>query len=349
MSDRIEAYLGELARAGYGLDSAVVHDILADAEDHLRNAVRDGMSVEAAIEAFGRPEDVVRGYVQAESRGRVVPPPVEAPASPRLQAATAFAGSGAGVATAPPPLEAPVPRGPTVIELPPARKPWLARLPLIGIWFDCHAWGSLLFFILGIAPAIVYFTVLVTGISVGVGSVPIVVGLPLLVLMLGMARAMALFHGQLIEKMTGVRMPRRYAAPPVRPENSFWRRIKLWLTDGRSWLSAALLVGNLPVAAFLFGLFLSLAVVAIVTVAWPIAQMCGASSLVSVGTNQSVDFLFWRLTPDAAGNVRIPDDAAVLALGAGIVMVTLTLYLARAVGWLYAQAAKAIQVTRLPA
>jgi hypothetical protein len=221
----------------------------------------------------------------------------------------------------------------------------LACIPIVGIWFDCHAWGSLLFFILGIAPALVYFTVLVTGITLGLGFVPIVVGLPILVLVLGIARAMALFHGQLIERMTGVRMPRRYAARSAAAGTSLMRRVVLWLTDGRSWLSAAFLVGNLPVAMFLFSLFISLAAFGVAALAVPVASLFSHTTI-RWSSDVELNYFFWHLTPDATGYIHFPPDAVWFGIVVGLTVATLTLYLARAIGWLYAQAAKAIQVTR---
>ncbi len=314
--DAIRVYLRRLSAAAFGMDTALVHDMLADAEEHLRNAVRDGVTPEAAVEAFGNAEDVVRAYQQTDATEKAQK------VTPVGRDLDWSEGMGGG------------------------RVSKLAAIPLVGIWFDRRAWGSLLFCILGLIPALFYFVVLVTGISMGLGMSVTLVGLPLLVLMLGAARAMSLFHGQLIEWLTGVRMPRRYAPPPARAENSFWRRIKLWLTDGRSWLSAAFLVGNLPVAVLLFALFVSLGSLAASTLAVAFAGIFSPLH-VNIDSTMEVNLWFWRLVPDANGRLIIPVAAGLWSLAVGLAVATLTLHLARCSGWLYAQAAKAIQVTRL--
>ncbi len=217
-----------------------------------------------------------------------------------------------------------------------------SRWPVVGVWFDRYAWGALLFFLLGIIPATVYFTFAVTGLSLVIGTLPLILGLPLLVLVLGMARGLCLAEGAIVQAMLGIRMPRRMQ--PLGTKGGFWQRIWLWLKDVRSWLSLAFLIGNFPVAAFLFSVFVTLVSAALSLIALPVMQWVWGT--VSFG-NGHVRILGWHLRPDpVTGNTVMPAGLVVLLLVLGPVLLTGTLWLAKGTGWIYGQVVKAIQVTR---
>ena len=62
--------------------------------------------------------------------------------------------------------------------------------------------------ILSLATGIAYFTIVVTGLSTAAGLLVLVIGIPFLLLVLGVVRALALFEGRLVEVLLGTRMPR---------------------------------------------------------------------------------------------------------------------------------------------
>ncbi len=63
--DLIAEYLMQLERELVGVDTAVAHDALVDAEAHLRAAIAAGKTPAAAIEEFGRAADFARAYAPA--------------------------------------------------------------------------------------------------------------------------------------------------------------------------------------------------------------------------------------------------------------------------------------------
>jgi hypothetical protein len=313
----ISRYLSQLAVAAAGMDPALVNDMLADAEQHLWNAVGEGVPVEKAVAEFGEARDVVSAYIAADAarnKGRRVRPETV----PLAQIA-----GGQVVTTLPPPVRS---------------TNAFAQLPVIGVWADRYAWGSLVLFLLGFAIATVYFTIVVSWGSVALGTMVLIIGFPLLVGLLGFCRVVTLGHGWMIEQMTGVRMPRRTAPVAGTGMASFWGRIKLWLRDARSWLSVAYLLGNYPVAAALFGVFVGLFSASVTLMFAPIVQAFMPDEWFEHGSG-------FHFGPWWHGG-RLPPGFGILSVLLGVALFTGTLWLAKGCGWLYAQVAKAIQVTR---
>jgi hypothetical protein len=310
----ISRYLSQLAVAAAGQDPALVNDILADAEQHLWNAVSDGVPAEQAVMEFGDPKDVVAGYLVTDRRGRPAVAPVS---NADVPLATISGGQ--------------------IVTSFKKRCNTFASLPILGIWADRYAWGSIVLFIFGIAPAVACFCIVLVWGIVSLPTMALVIGFPLLVGLLGFSRVAALAYGWVIEMLTGVRMPRRTA--PVAGEGmaSFWGRIKLWLSDGRSWLSAAFLLGNLPVAILMFVVFFALVIASKALLFGPLAEIFMPDEWFENGNG-------FQFGPWHGG--RMPFVAAVITMAIGFAMFTGTLWLAKGCGWLYAQAAKAIQVSR---
>src|SRR2546421_11842438 len=87
----------------------------------------------------------------------------------------------------------------------------------------------------GMPIAIAVFTMLVTGFSLGAGMLVTVLGLPILVATMFIARGFADIERLRLRLVFGAPMPRpRYKRPPDRA--GFWRRMFGPLTDGQSWL-----------------------------------------------------------------------------------------------------------------
>ena len=321
-ADPIAEYLSHLQRELAAVDPAVAHDALIDAESHLRAAVAAGQSPAAAVEAFGPASDFARAYSAA-------------PAVPTSAAVGAIGARSSRV-----PETGPRPTG-------------LAGIPVIGIWFMPRAWASLVYFL---APCFVialatFVWVVVVG-SVALGTLPMIVGIPLAVFLLGSVRAIGLAEGKVVEFFLGVRMPHRVQPVQVLTpmgavaEVGFWRRIGCWLRDVRSWLSLAWAFGNFFVATGLFSLFVTLGALSLVMVGVPLAQAGGFTAIRVDGDLAEVQFLWERVTPDADGLVRISAFTSVLSVVLGMAVATGTLWLARGAGWVYGQVVKAIQVAR---
>ena len=80
MVNNIDQYLESLKKALDGCDSATIQDALADAEEHLSNAIEQGLEesdkviesdiLSKVIEKYGSPEEVANAYRYIEGRIR---------------------------------------------------------------------------------------------------------------------------------------------------------------------------------------------------------------------------------------------------------------------------------------
>lgn len=327
-ADPVAEYLSQLQRELIGVDAAVAHDALVDAEAHLRAAIAAGKSPAAAIEAFGPAADFARAYAGAPA--------------PDHHATTEVAGSTHPAAS--------VASGPDASS---GALAALSRIPLVGVWFHPRAWSSLFYFL---APcfliSLATFVWVVCVGSLALGTLPILIGLPLAVFLLGSVRVIALAEGKVVEFLLGVRMPHRVQPVQVLTpiggvaEVGFWQRIGCWLTDVRSWLSLAWALGNFFVATGLFCIFVVLGALVLAMVGVPLAQSAGMTAMHVDGDVGEIQFLWERVTPDADGHVRISAVTSVLSIVLGMALATATLWLALGAGWVYAQVVKAIQVAR---
>lgn len=212
----IEEYLQALRAALAGADPAVVQDALYDAEEHLRAeaAGNPGKSEAELLEhiapTYGSPEEVAAAYRATEAR---------------VEAA----------------LQPPAPRRPESPNL-------VARF--FAVYSDPRAYVSLFFMVLSLVTGIFYFTFAVTGLSLSLGLAILIIGLPMFLGFVGIARVISLGEGRLLEAVTGERMPRRPVHPGA-PEK-FIARIAGMLKDARTWTTILYLILMLPLGIIYF-------------------------------------------------------------------------------------------------
>jgi len=348
--DLVRTYLLQLELALESCDPALRHDALIDAEEHLRASVAAGTSPAQAIAEYGSPKEIAAAYRSIPTSGGSLRSSIStlAPSADSRSEPTAGAvHGGASVSSAASAAAVHPDRGA-------ASSRWqrMRRIPLLGIWFHPIAWRSLVYFgIIGFPLALAYFVWVVTVGTIALGMLPILIGLPLLVFLLGSARALSLFEGKVVELFLGVRMPRR-TQPVVgvgegATQVGFWSRILCWLRDIRSWLSLGYLVGNFPVSLAAFTVTLTFSLVGLVFVALPILDLFGLPiGVAEMDDSARIHFLFMEVKPDADGKLWLPTGAALPSFLLGFCVLTATLWLARGMGWVYAHVVQAIQVAR---
>jgi hypothetical protein len=349
--DPVRAYLLQLELTLENCDPALRHDALIDAEEHLRASIAAGTSPAQAIAEFGSPEEIAAAYRSVPTKGgslRSSISSLDSSVESRAASTASAVDGGANVSSAASAAAVHSDSGAA-----PSRWQRMRRIPLLGIWFHPIAWRSLVYFgVVGFPLALAYFVWTVTVGSVALGLMPILIGLPMLVFLLGSARALSLFEGKVVEFFLGVRMPRR--TQPVAgvvvdgvTEVRFWHRIWCWLRDIRSWLSLAYLVGNFPVSVAAFVVTFTLSVFGVVLVALPILDLFGLPiGVAEMDDSTRIQFLFTEVKPDADGKLWLPSGAAVPSFLIGFGVLTATLWLARGMGWVYAHVVQAIQVAR---
>jgi uncharacterized membrane protein len=296
----IDDYLTALRAALAGEDPALVQDALYDAEEYLRAEVAanpgtpEAAVLERVASTYGRPEEIAAAYRDTEVR---VTRALQPPVS-RRQAS------------------------PDALER------------FLSVYSDPRAYMSLFFMFLSLVTGIVYFTFAVTGLSLSLGLAILIIGLPLFIAFVGIARVISLGEGRLLEAVSGERMPRRPVHPG--PRGGLWERILAMLQDGRTWTTLAYLVLMLPVGIIYFvgattGLSIGVSLLLVPVVG--IAQRWGW--YVSRNTRPLVFTPAWLDTP----------VGWVFCAVVGVVVLTTLLHVARIVVGLHARAAKALLVT----
>ncbi len=309
----IPQYLAQLRAALEGADPAMVQDALYDAEEYLRSelAAQPGRS-EAEVLAdvagsYGAPEEVAEIYRETEvTVNRALRSP-RADTAPVLRAAA----EASGVAPAAP---SPVP----------VQRSLLARF--FGVVVDPHTYGALFYMLLSLATGIFFFTWVVTGLSLSLGLLVLIIGVPITVLFFGSVRGLALLEGRLVEALLGERMPRR---PRYTDRSRTWlQRIGDMFTDGRTWLTLLYFVLMLPLGIVYFTIAVTLLSVSLAFIWSPVAALFDTTvpSIYIDGTNV------------------LPMAATPLLALAGALLLLLTMHLARGIGKLHGLLAKQLLV-----
>jgi uncharacterized membrane protein len=210
---------------------------------------------------------------------------------------------------------------------PPAPRPRTTTLGrFFGVYADPRAYLSLLYMLLAMVTGIVYFTFAVTGLSLSVGLAILIIGVPFFLLFVGATRFVALAEGRLVETMLGTRMPRR----PVYPDRDtpLPKRIGEMLKDPRTWGTLVYFVLMLPLGIFYFTFVLVGVIVSIAMFVAPIVVLLYDAGLVQID-----------------GTVQAPHPALMPLISImGLLLLTVTMHLARGIGYLHGQLAKTLLV-----
>ena len=215
---------------------------------------------------------------------------------------------------------------------PPPRKSIFGRF--FGVAAEPRAYAALFYMLLSLATGIFYFTWVVTGASLSAGLAVLIIGIPFVILFLGSVRVLSLVEGRLVEVMLGERMPRR---PLYSGRGKPWlERIKDMFVDPRTWGTLLYMLLMLPLGIVYFTLAVTLLSVSIGIVAAPLLVWFG-----ELTTNTQLDG-WWLLNID--GTTSLHGWELPFALVAGVLLLFVTLHIARGVGHLHGQLAKQLLV-----
>ncbi|QNR96377.1 sensor domain-containing protein [Stenotrophomonas sp. 169] len=320
----IPDYLVQLRAALRGADPAMVQDALYDAEEYLRSelAAQPGRSEAEVIAdvagSYGAPDEVADIYRETEitvSRALRTP---STPLGTRVVAAQVAPSVTPAASITPP-------NGRDGDPSPPPSRSLAARF--FGVVVDPHTYGALLYMLLSLATGTFFFTWVVTGLSLSVGLLILIIGIPVAVLFFGSVRGLALLEGRLVEALLGERMPRR---PRYSDRSRSWlQRIGDMFTDGRTWLTLLYFVLMLPLGIVYFTVATTLLAVSLAFIWSPVAALVPGDY--SGLTIQGLPLL--------EGAWATPVLAVV-----GVLLLFATLHLARGVGRLHGTLAKHLLV-----
>lgn len=215
---------------------------------------------------------------------------------------------------------------------PPRRKSLLGRF--FGVAAEPHTYAALFYMLLSLATGIFYFTWVVFGISFSAGVSVLIIGIPILILYFGSVRVLSLVEGRLVEVMLGERMPRR----PLYSGRGkpLIERIKELFLDPRTWSTQLYFLMMLPLGISYFTVTVTLLAMSIAFIAMPFLVWFG-----EVSTDLQLSD-WWFL--DDAGRTSLQGWELPLLLVAGVLLLFVTLHIARGVGHLHGQLAKHLLV-----
>jgi uncharacterized membrane protein len=214
------------------------------------------------------------------------------------------------------------------LATPPRRPSRNAVGRFFSVYTDWRAYASLFFMLLSLVTGIVYFTVAVTGLAISAGTMILIIGFPFFLLFLGLVRALAMAEGRMVEGLTGTRMPRRPAhASTTAP---WYERVVGILKDRHTWTALFYMILQLPLG---------------------IAYFTIATAGLAIGLGMIAGPILWAL--HLAGVIHATSDMEVhgmqpwaipFAVAFGVLILTLVLHLAKAIGSMHGHLAKALLV-----
>jgi uncharacterized membrane protein len=299
----IDDYLRQLRAALEGQDPALIQDALYDAEEYLRAEVAahpdksEADVLELIASTYGAPEEVAAAYRDTEVKVKAA-------------------------------LKTPAPRASAQAS---------AARRFFGVFMDPRAYTSLFYMLLTLATGIVYFTFVVTGLSLSAGFAILIVGVPFFLAFIGMARVIALGEGRLLEAITGERMPRRPVHPG--PPAGWWTRIGEMLKDARTWTTLLYLLLMLPLGIVYFVIAIVGLAIGLRLAVAPVIYAGLALGWLPVGAP-------WGLIQFDDWSYGVPDTGigALLEVAFGVVVLTLLMHAARGIARGHARLAKALLV-----
>ena len=197
---------------------------------------------------------------------------------------------------------------------------------ILGVFIDPRAYAALLYMFFSMITGIIYFTWATSGLSISAGVIVLIIGIPFFGLFLLSVQGLALVEGRIVEALLGVRMPRR----PIfsRKDLAMWDKFKSLVKDRRTWLTLLYMVILMPLGIIYFTLFLTMLILSLYGLASPV-------------------LFYWFGLPIAhihGIDIFLPGWYAPLTVLAGILLLMITLHLAKGLGHLHGRLAKAMLV-----
>ena len=308
----IAAYLQALRQALHGADPALIQDALYDAEQHLRaelaarSELDEAVAIAQIVNSYGAPDEVAAAYRETESRVQAA---MAMPRAPK-------AGTPSSAVGGAPPVGV------------------LRRF--FGVYGDVRSWTALFYCLLALFTGIFYFSFVTIGLSLSLGLSILIIGVPFCVAFIGSARLLALVEGRIVEAMTGERMPRRPVSPP--PESSLLQRIGAMLKDWRTWSTLAYEALMLPLGLVYFSVTVTALAIGL---ALMLAALAGGLRLLGLEIPGDTHIELGGLLSDEAANHPL---MLLLYAVSGLVWLTLTMHMVRAIARLHGMLAKRMLV-----
>ena len=295
MIQSVEDYLDLLKAELNGSDAATIQDALADAEEHLRAALASLREKQPQLSEEEALTQVIEQYGSPDETASAYKE-VERRTLPGLAR-----------------------------EISHQQDSAFKRF--LGVYEDPKAWGALLYMLISLVTGVVYFTWVVTGLSLSLSLAIFIFGLLFAVFFIVSLRGLALLEGRIVEGLLGVRMPRRSLF--FQKGTTWFDRLKTNLSDRHVWLTLVYFFLQMPLGVIYFTLIVTLFSLSIALMAAPLVQSMMGFPIISIG---SVSYY-------------LPSSMTPVFLLMGFLIWTLTMHLGRLIGQLHGRYAKSFLVT----
>jgi two-component system, OmpR family, phosphate regulon sensor histidine kinase PhoR len=196
---------------------------------------------------------------------------------------------------------------------------------------DRRTYLRIFYLLLAFPLGILYFVVVVTGLSVGVGLAIIIVGFPILLVTLFCWLLFARIERELAIHLLGARVRPMSVPDPIK--RSLWQRLLKILGDPVTWKGMAYVLLEFPFGVFSFTLSIVLITTSLTLVFYPVAYAI-ATALYQQFPDQSQATMWPGVTIDGHFNTSV----AVGFLGVsafGIVFTLASMAVLNGIGWLW--------------
>jgi uncharacterized membrane protein len=197
-----------------------------------------------------------------------------------------------------------------------------------SVYTDWRAYTSIFFMLLSLATGIAYFTIAMTGLALSAGLMILIIGFPFFLLFLGLVRALALAEGRMVEGLTGTRMPRRPAHAST--TDPWHQRVIAILKDRHTWTALFYMIVTLPLGITYFSIAVIGLALGLGMIVGPLLAGLQLAGVIHISGDTDMD---------VSAPWAIP-----LVVVLGVVILTLVLHLAKAIGRMHGHIAKALLV-----
>jgi hypothetical protein len=161
------------------------------------------------------------------------------------------------------------------------------------------------YLLLGLPLGVLGFVLLVTGFSLGLGLLVTLLGIPVLVVTILLARTLASFERRLASTLLEAPLPLGGRIPDE-PDRGLWRRLRAMFGGARTWWEVGFLLLRFPLGLLDFLVLVSIATLALCGFVQPI--------LVAVGLDDS-QIGGWTIDTFGESLVLVPVSIVFLAVG----------------------------------
>jgi hypothetical protein len=214
----------------------------------------------------------------------------------------------------------------------------------------------ILYNVLSFILSLFYFIVVIVALSLGVGTLVIWIGLPILLLTFGVINGIAAIERSIMSSLLGVDIPSPRPTSDI--QKSWWKRSASNLRDPLTWKSLLYILFKFPLSICTFSITVSFVATSIALILAPVGYLIATYVLMLNGIHSQPDAFALLGLHDGVSNffnvaVTGTFDPTMFFKSfawtlVGIVFWLLTYYMLRGLGWLSAEFAR-VMLSPIPA